>query len=77
MTEIINHRPQKLDKLGVKNRNKENSMCSTSYLLITSDKRESLKADREKKGKIMDPRSKIRTDFSQKLCRRKESGATL
>ena len=52
-------------------------MCTMSHLLITSDKGESLKEDREKKGKIMDPRSKIRTDFSQKLCRRKESGATL
>ena len=31
-----------------------------SYLLITSDKEESLKAGREKKGKIMDPMSTIR-----------------
>ena len=42
-----------------------------SYLLITSDKEESLKAGREKKGKIIDPRSKIRTDFSQKALQKK------
>ena len=42
-----------------------------SYLLITGDKEESLKAGREKKGKIMDPRSTIRTDFSQKALQKK------